>query len=163
MKRSDLTIWFRSKPQREQALLVAVGLVLILYAFWFVLLQPLLQARDVSARRVLQSQESLLMVSELAAALQQARQAAPSASDQSRNLAQWLDESSTQQGLVISALEPAADNRSVTVRMDTAAMTDVLAWLLGLERTGWIAIESVAITPNRVDGEVSLSLRARLS
>lgn len=153
--------WFRSRPQREQWLLMAAGIAVLFYLLWFVLLQPVLQARDTSARRLLQAQESLLVVSDLAANLQQARLATPATPGSGRNLAQWLDESSIRQGLRLSALEPASDNSSVSVRMDAVAMTQVLAWLNEVEHSGWISIESVSVTSARSEGDVAVSLRVR--
>ncbi|MEX0740234.1 MAG: type II secretion system protein M [Pseudohongiella sp.] len=154
--------WFSQKTSREQLVLLAGVGVVMLYLIWLLLWQPMLQARELSAQRVASAEQSLLVVRGLAQELADARENPASGGVAgSGSLAQTLDESASALGLRIASLEPAADNSSVSVRLNDVGMAAVLAWLFEIERTGTMSIDSLTMAPVPTPGNVAVSLRLR--
>lgn len=153
--------WLQQKTPREQLILIAgLGMVLT-YLVWLLLWQPMLQARALSAQRVINAEQSLLAVRTLAQELAVARTTSASGARGTGNLAQSLDESASALGLRIAALEPAADNSSVSVRLNDVSMSTVLAWLSDIESSGAMSIDSLTLSPMQTPGDVTVSLRLR--
>lgn len=153
--------WLQQKTPREQLILIAgLGMVLT-YLVWLLMWQPMLQARALSAQRVTNAEQSLLAVRTLAQELAVARATSASGARGTGNLAQSLDESASALGLRIAALEPAADNSSVSVRLNDVSMSTMLAWLSDIESSGAMSIDSLTLSPVQTPGNVTVSLRLR--
>ncbi len=97
----------------------------------------------------------------LARDLAGARISSTSGTGSAGSLAQTLDESASALGLRIAALEPAADNSSVAVRLNDVSMATVLAWLYEIENSGVMSINSLTLSPVQTTGNVTVSLRLR--
>lgn len=154
-----LDLWFRQRTRREQVYLMLVLVCLLAYGVWMAVLMPLQESRSLSAQRLTSAQQSLVtveqMASELIALREKGNQAAAIDS-----LPQYLDSSARAAGLTVSALEPAADGQSASVRIENSQMPAVLGWLAELESTARVVVESVAATPLS-SGGVSVSVRIR--
>lgn len=159
MKFSRVRTWLQAKTLREQLVLLSGLVAVCLYLFWAMVLQPLQQSLRLSEQRVNVAEQSVLAVTALADELIRMRSASND-NPAVGSLPQLLDESAGVAGLQVSALEPAADGRSVSVRLDAVAMPAVLEWLTALEGTHGVAIDSLIVTP-AASGQVAVSLRAR--
>lgn len=153
--------WLQQKTPREQLILLAGLSVVLIYLVWLLLWQPMLQARALSVQRVNNAGQSLLAVRSLAQELAAARASSASGGSGTGNLAQSLDGSASALGLRIAALEPSADNASVSVRLNDVSMATVLAWLYDIESGGGMRIESLTLAPLTTPGNVNVSLRLR--
>jgi len=154
--------WLYQKTPREQLVLLAGMSVILLYFIWLLLWQPMLQARELSAVRVANAEQSLFSVRSLAQDLVNVRMTSEARSmTAAGSLAQTLDELASALGLRIASLEPAADNSSVLVRLNDVSMPTLLAWLFDIESSGAMSIDSLAVSPSRTSGEVAVSLRLR--
>lgn len=153
--------WLLQKTPREQLSLL-IGLAVVLLAvLWLLLWQPMVQARALSTQRVSNAEQSLLVVRSLAQELVTAREMSGSDGSGAGNLAQSLDESASALGLRIASLEPAADNSSVSVRLNDVSMATVLAWLYDIESSGTMSIDALTLSPVSTPGNVIVSLRLR--
>lgn len=161
MKTLTLRYWFNQRAAREQLVLVAGLGVVLLYLIWLLVWQPMLQARALSVQRVGNAEQSLLVVRSLAQALVDERMTTQPGGAGTGSLAQTLDESASALGLRIASLEPAADNSSVSVRLNDASLASVLAWLFEIERMGTMSIDSLTLAPAQTPGNVAVSLRLR--
>jgi type II secretory pathway component PulM len=156
---SVLDLWFRQRSRREQWYLLLVAVCLIAYSLWMWVLVPLQESRSLSAQRLISAQQSLVAVEQMAAELIALREQGSQTSAIDR-LPQYLDSSARAAGLTVSALEPAADGLSASVRIENSQMPAVLGWLAELESTAQFVVESVAATPLS-SGAVSVSVRIR--
>lgn len=154
-----LDLWYRQRSGREQIYLLLMIVSFMIYAIWMWLLAPLQDARILSAQRVQSAQQSLLAVEQMAAELIELRERDDQPGNTER-LPQYLDSSARAAGLTVSALEPAADGLSASVRIDNSRMSAVLGWLATLESSAQFVVESVAATP-LPSGTVSVSVRVR--
>lgn len=157
----NIKSWLQQKTPREQVILLAGSAVVLIYLMWLLLWQPMLQARALSVQRLASAEQSLLMVRSLAQELAGARLKSASGVTNNGNLAQTLDESASALGLQIAALEPAADNSSISIRLTDVSMATVLAWLLEIESGGAMGIDSMTLSPVQTPGNVTVSLRLR--
>jgi len=159
MKFSQIGAWLQVKTLREQLVLLSGLIAVCLYLFWMLALLPLQQALRLSEQRLTSAEQSVLAVTALADELIRMRSESND-SPAVGSLPQLLDESAGVAGLQVSALEPASDGRSVSVRLDAVAMSAVLEWLTTLELTQNVVIDSLTATP-AASGQVAVTLRAR--
>lgn len=151
--------WFSHRTPRERAVLLGGLLVLLFYVCVMLIFKPLLQARELSSQRVQSAQQSLHVVTTLADELMRMRTEVRVSSGR-QNLSQMLDVSAGQSGLTLTSLEPSADGQSVSVRVDNAVFGDVLLWLVALEQSGQLQIDSLTLMPVS-SAHVAVSLRVR--
>lgn len=147
---STITQFMTRYSQREQLLLLLCGVVVALTGLWVLLWQPVMAARSSSEARLAYAAETLDEVNSLAAELEYLRQSVVADNELSgaaQSLPQMLDTLSARIGIVAASLEPAADNRSVGVRFDGVAMSDLLSWLAELDSYAGTQIEQMTITP----------------
>lgn len=136
--------------RREQLLLLLCGAVVTLWLLWMFVWQPVMAARATSETRLVYAAASLDDVNTLAAELEYLRRSSVDNNDAAgatQSLPQMLDTLSARMGLVAASLEPAADNRSVGLRFDSVALSDLLQWLAELESQPGIRLEQITIAP----------------
>lgn len=144
--------------RREQAALLATGLLVVLYILWLAVLSPLNNSRDKLLKTTTSAQQSLGRVQVLARQLELLGQQANQANAGSDNLSGLIDSSLRDNGIAMSSFVPGA-NGEVRVRIDKAASEPLMQWLYDLESKYHIAIRELSITAGNDPGQVSVNLR----
>jgi general secretion pathway protein M len=143
--------------RREQAALLAGGVLVVFIVLWLALLSPLKHKRDLLLQTTSGNEQSLGRVQLLASQLQTLGRQSNQA-NASGDISGLIDASLRDNGMTMSSFIPGAGGE-VRVRIDKVASEPAMQWLYDLESKYHIAIRELSITATNDPGQVSINLR----
>jgi general secretion pathway protein M len=147
--------WFMDQSPRDQMMLSAGGVVVLLYILIFMVLFPLQNDLERTEKRnlvALQEQEEVRQLAGQLLARQGAGQQVVA-----QNLTSLLNDSTREFGLIMENLQPSGN--SARVRLGASSFNNVLAWLNEMESKHGLQISDVTITADRNPGVVQVNLQ----
>lgn len=152
--------WFYQQSRRDQIAIIILGVFLLAWLLWMLVLKPLDRAADNAHNRREATTASLAQVKALAATLQYHQNTAARQPRESRiSIASLVDRSTNRIGLRATAMDPSADGQTAAVRFDNAELAKVLQWLYDLEHNHQIQIEYISLNAANEPGQVMATVR----
>lgn len=149
-------LW-QSFSTRDQASLLVLAAVLLVYLVYMLVWSPLSSLRDDMARRNVATAESLQRVDAMVSEIIELRDSGAAANNQ-RNLTSLVNRATTRLGLPVSRLQPNSRGE-IQVRLEGAAFDNLLTWLHELEyREGLLVLEA-SISQAGSAGRVNATVR----
>ena len=149
--------WFSQLNQREQLSLLLLGLALLLYLLYILVLSPLESQREQLAAQNRAVTESQGRVDAMVSQLLQLRQGGAKAGAK-RNLTSVINQSTSRLQLPVMRLQPNSRGE-IQVRIENASFNDVLKWLNEMEYTESLLVREVSVTPAASAGRVNITVR----
>ncbi len=137
-----LAPWWRERTLREQWLIGAMLLVLVVVIGWLAVLRPLAAAREAAAQRLAYAESALAEVQQMAADMPAARPQGDAVP-----LIELVGRHAAVAGLTIQPLESDGDGR-VRVRIAAVKALVLLRWIADLTAGDAVIIDSVSINRN---------------
>ncbi|BFM17708.1 hypothetical protein R50073_38910 [Maricurvus nonylphenolicus] len=162
MMNESLTNWFYRFSRREQYVLMAGAVVLILYVVYQLWLLPLQNRVDLARHQVNVVVDDLREVESLSHNILQARkQRSQQQRSQPVNLAELVDRSLRKSQLTMQTYQPGKQGEA-SVRLSDVSYRQLLAWLYELEQRQGLYISQFTMTTSastsQVNATVGLSL-----
>ena len=149
--------WFSQLNQREQLSLLLLGLALLLYLLYILVLSPLESQREQLIAQNSAVIESQGRVDAMVSQLLQLRQGGAKAGAK-RNLTSVINQSTSRLQLPVMRLQPNSRGE-IQVRIENASFNDVLKWLNEMEYTESLLVREVSVTPAASAGRVNITVR----
>ncbi len=150
--------WFLRFSLREQVYLLIMAVALTVYGLFFLVINPLSDAREELRARNESTAEALHRVDALAAELRSLRQSNTSTRGAGRNLTAQLNASANRFGLQIARLQPNSRG-AVQLRFEAAVLDGLLRWIHQLETVEGLLVEELSFSQTSSAGVVSATLR----
>jgi len=144
--------------RREQTMLFAGALLILLYVLWLVLLAPLQHKRDRLLNANIATEQTLGRVQLLVSQMQNLSQQSNQSGAEGDNINGIINASLNENGLSMSNFTPGGGGE-VRVRIDKANSEALLQWLFDLETKHHIAIRELNIAASNDPGQVAVTLR----
>ena len=149
--------WLSQLNQREQLSLLLLGLALLLYLLYTLVLSPLESQQEQLAAQNRAVTESQGRVDAMVSQLLQLRQGGAKAGAK-RNLTSVINQSTSRLQLPVMRLQPNSRGE-IQVRSENASFNDVLKWLNEMEYTESLLVREVSVTPAASAGRVNITVR----
>ena len=149
--------WFSQLNQREQLSLLLLGLALLLYLLYTLVLSPLESQQEQLAAQNSAVTESQGRVDAMVSQLLQLRQGGAKAGAK-RNLTSVINQSTSRLQLPVMRLQPNSRGE-IQVRIENASFNDVLKWLNEMEYTESLLVREVSVTPAASAGRINITVR----
>ena len=149
--------WFSQLNQREQLSLLLLGLALLLYLLYILVLSPLESQREQLIAQNSAVTQSQGRVDAMVSQLLQLRQGGAKAGAK-RNLTSVINQSTSRLQLPVIRLQPNSRGE-IQVRIENASFNDVLKWLNEMEYTESLLVREVSVTPAASAGRVNITVR----
>ena len=149
--------WFSQLNQREQLSLLLLGLALLLYLLYTLVLSPLESQQEQLAAQNSAVTESQGRVDAMVSQLLQLRQCGAKAGAK-RNLTSVINQSTSRLQSPVMRLQPNSRGE-IQVRIENASFNDVLKWLNEMEYTESLLVREVSVTPAASAGRVNITVR----
>ena len=149
--------WFSQLNQREQLSLLLLGLALLLYLLYILVLSPLESQREQLIAQNSAVTQSQGCVDAMVSQLLQLRQGGAKAGAK-RNLTSVINQSTSRLQLPVMRLQPNSRGE-IQVRIENASFNDVLKWLNEMEYTESLLVREVSVTPAASAGRVNITVR----
>jgi general secretion pathway protein M len=158
MMPAALTAWYARQSEREQRVLLWGGIAAAVIVLALVIL-PLQRSLSQTRARVLQQQEDLAWMQQVAPTLAAAGPG-PVSSPQGESLVVLIDRSARESGLAqsLTGSQPAG-NGAMNVRLENADFNLLIGWMSRLVAQHDLRVESASITGNGAAGVVSASVQ----
>ncbi|MDB6061039.1 MAG: hypothetical protein JWM78_1142 [Verrucomicrobiaceae bacterium] len=144
---------------RDQKMLALLGVALVLYVIYQIMLQPLATANARLAVQNSAAQNSVAAMTQMAAQLRGLQQsAAQQGGVNTENLTQLVDRSVAANQLHMSRFQPGSSG-DVQVRLDNVSFDQTLRWLNELESAQSVTVRELVIAPGAASGLVNASVR----
>jgi type II secretory pathway component PulM len=151
-----MALWQRFSARDQASLLVLTG-VLVIYLAYMLLWSPLATLRDDMSRRNVATAESLQRVDAMVSEIIELRDSGAGNSNR-RNLTSLINRATSRLDLPVSRLQPNSRGE-IQVRMEGAAFEDLLAFLHELEfREGLLVLEA-SVSQAGSSGRVNATVR----
>lgn len=151
--------WFLSLEQRERLILIGGGIVALVIVLWWFVLQPL-RVASADLREAVTDKQGLLLDLRRAEALPQ--DAAGPASAGGQSLVVLVDTTAQSFGLALPRTRPDGAN-GINVAFQGVSFDALLAWLIELDATHGVRVESASFSSARERGLVNGQLFLRRS
>lgn len=153
--------WYRDLARKEQQLIVALAVVVVIFIFAKLIWQPIADSRDRLLIQNQQAQAELTVVRALAAEYNSLKKSAgPASRGGPSNLNQLLNNSVKRHQLSLKRLQPSS-NGDVQLRFENAVFNRLVGWLNELEVANGVVVKDISITPAAAAGLVNVSVRVR--
>ncbi|MCR9105916.1 MAG: type II secretion system protein M [Gammaproteobacteria bacterium] len=149
--------WLASLNQREQLSLLVLGVALALYVLYLLVWSPLDERRDALAQQNAALAQSLTRVDAMASEVIQLRSTGANPGAR-RNLTALINQSTRQQDLPVSRLQPNSRGE-IQVRLESAAFDDLLKWLYDMEFKEGLLVKELSVTQAGAVGRVNATVR----
>ena len=149
--------WFYQLNQREQLSLLLLGLALLLYLLYILVLSPLESQREQLIAQNSAVTQSQGRVDAMVSQLLQLRQGGAKAGAK-RNLTSVINQSTSRLQLPVMRLQPNSRGE-IQVRIENASFNDVLKWLNEMEYTESLLVREVSVTPAASAGRINITVR----
>ena len=123
-----ITLWWQGLQQREQRLVAAATVVLVIGGVYWLLWQPLHQANERQQQKVQVAQRQL---TELQQAVPQLKASGGAKAHTSGSLSQIISNSARSAGVSVSRMQP--QNDQLTLVLDDLSFEQLLGWLHSLQ------------------------------
>lgn len=153
---NDIKQWFLDQSPRDQMMLSAGGIAVVLYILLFMVLMPLYENLEKTEKRNLAVMAEQQRVRELASQVL-AQQKSPSGATAGQNLNALLNQSLREFGLTMENFQPSGN--SARVRLGSSEFNKVLAWLHEMEVKQGVQIKDLTITADQGPGAVLVNLQ----
>lgn len=150
--------WFEQLNLREQASVLVLAGVVLLWLVYTLLWSPLDQRREQLRQQNLAVVESLARVDAMVSELQELRASGASRAERGRNLTTLVNRGTQRLSLPVSRLQPGARG-DLQVRLENAPFDRLVTWLHELEQREGLLIAELAVTPAGTTGHVNVTLR----
>lgn len=151
-----MALWQRFSARDQASLLLLTG-VLVIYLAYMLLWSPLATLRDDMSRRNVATAQSLQRVDAMVSEIIELRDSGAGNSNR-RNLTSLINQATSRLGLPVSRLQPNSRGE-IQVRMEGAAFDDLLAFLHELEyREGLLVLEA-SVSQAGSSGRVNATVR----
>lgn len=154
---NKLIQWWDAHDTREQMILGGTGLALVLFLFYVLAVQPVLDWRATEKDRLSQVLAESIEVKQLVARIKSSKQAGGVVKS-SGSLAQLINNSLTENKLVMKGFQPGSKN-DARLRLENVAYSSLAQWLYDLEHQHGINIEDLSLTPAKFSGRLMVSVR----
>lgn len=149
--------WWDQASSRDQIMLMAGAVFLLVYLLFVAVLGPVKDMRDKEVVRNTAQRASLERVKELAAKVMEQNAAASSGAQQS-SIESIVQRSFGPNNLQVSSMDSSGNN-GLRLRFDEVPFDSALKWLHEMEVTQGLQIQDLAISPTNNPGMVSVNLR----
>jgi len=159
---NELKARFDQLPLRQQWLLVAAAILIVVYIAVAVIYRPLVNKRDLLSQQNAGAERTLQWMRGAIAEIKSLRGAgnASAATTSGMTLSQLVESSAARHGLRVSRFQPAGDDEA-QVWLDKVAFDSVVLLLDQLENQYGLDVLSVAINGANAPGLVNVRLRFR--
>lgn len=120
--------WWTGLQQREQRLVAGAAVVVVVGLFYWMLWQPLHQARDAQQQKVQSAQRQLNQLQQL---LPQLKAASATTARSGGSVAQIISNSARSSGISVSRMQP--QNEQLTLVLEDVSFDKLLGWLHALQ------------------------------
>ncbi len=149
-------------PLRDRRALAGLGAFFAAMLVWFALVAPILHYADRQRVRLLAAQEDLAWMQANAAVARRAAEGTGGQLAAGQSLLAAVNASALAANLNLQRFEPEGDRR-VRVTLENAVFTDVMRWLVDLERRHGVTIESFSADRQPQPGIVNIRLTLGIS
>ena len=153
-----LTNYWMTLSRRDQTALLILSVALVIAIVWWLMIQPSNKALVNQEIQTRAAAESLARVREMALELKQFRSAGNTSSSSQTPMSELIDRSLRARSMAMSSFQPVREGE-VQLRLDDVAYSSFIAWLVEMETEQQLATRELTITPTRVSGRVSVSIR----
>lgn len=126
--KQQLLSWWASLQRREQRLVAGAAVVVVLGVFYWLLWQPLHQARDTQQQKLQSAQRQLNQLQQL---LPQLKASTVATTRSGGSLAQIISNSARSSGISVSRMQP--QNEQLTLVLEDVSFDKLLGWLHALQ------------------------------
>lgn len=155
---NSLSNYWNTLSRRDQTALLICGVAVALALIWWALVQPSTKALEQQTVSTRASAESLSRVRNMALELKQYRSSGDADNSAEVQLSELIDSSLRAGGMNMSSFQPVRDGE-VRLRLDDVAYSSFIKWLVDMEANYSLVTRELTITPTRVSGRVSVSMR----
>lgn len=153
---NDIKQWFLDQSPRDQLVLSAGGVLVLLYILLFMVLLPLREDLQSTQKRNLAALQEQQRVHNLAGRVLGLQQSAGGGAA-GQNLNSLLNETLREFGLRMENFQPSGD--AARVRLGTSDFNRVFAWLTEMEVKQGVQIKDLTITADQSPGAVLVNLQ----
>ena len=158
MKLPDsLTRSLHARPLREQTLLAAGGLAIVIMLVWVAVSKPVNGLRDQAGRQLEATRQVFAEVDQLASRLEAERTSSQS-SGPGGSMTELIDASLRKHGLTIQGIQPGQQGE-MFVRLAAAPTPAVWRWLHEMEAVAGVSINELTVNPTDKAGFVLVNAR----
>ncbi len=151
--------YWMSLSRRDQTALLICGVALGVAIIWWALIAPSNKAVVEQANRTKATAETLATVREMALELAEYRSGGAGVSRSGDTpLSELIDRSLRARAMVLGSFQPVREGE-VRLRLDDVPYNNLIAWLAEMETEHQLTTRELTITPTRVSGRVSASMR----
>lgn len=152
---------FSKYNRREQTILLAGGVVVLLYILWVAVLAPLQKSEVQQIKSNSAISASLGRVKILAAKVKLSRETEKQSAGRSAgNISQIIDTSLQARGLSMSGFQPGTQGE-VRVRLDSVNYSSFMQWLHDVEYKHKMIVRDLSIAASSNSGQVTVNIRLR--
>ena len=126
--KQKILIWWSGLQQREQQLVLVAGAAVMIGAFYWLLWQPLHQARAQQQQNLQLAKQQLTMLQQ---AIPQLQAAGNEGVKRSGSLSQVISSSARSEGIKVSRMQPQNDQLSLV--LEDVSFDKLLSWLHALQ------------------------------
>ncbi len=152
-----LLAWWENHEPREQMILAVVGVVLAIFLFFFLAIDPVMSWHEKEKIRLERSLADVAEVKQLAARVQ-AKKKSSNNQRSKQSLAVLIDSSLRENELVMRGFQPGS-KQDARLRLENAAYSSLAQWLYDLEYKHGVSIEDLSLTPAKLSGRLMVSVR----
>jgi type II secretory pathway component PulM len=149
--------WLESRQPRERAILIALAVVVLLFALWVGVLRPLRSGSEVLRESVAAKQRLLGNLAQIDGSGASPTNGAPG---QDQTLLRLVKNSSIEHGVELTRERPDGPN-GLQVTFGNASFDALVAWLVVLDAENAVTVESASFTGARQPGIVNGQLILR--
>lgn len=154
---APLMLRWSALPLNDRRALSVLGAFMIIMVLWFGIISPIINYADRAQARLLTAQADLAWMQANAAAARRAGTVSSVSLKTGQSLLAAVNSSAREAGLNLQRFEPAGEQR-VSVTLENAVFTDVMAWLVTLEKQYGFVIQSVSADNQPQAGIVNIRL-----
>ncbi len=157
MAMNEIYTFLNRYSRRDQLAMLSLGLVLVLYIAWLLVVKPLEKKRDQTYSANQAATQTLGKVQLQVAQIKQARAQGANPSD-AGNINALIDSSLRANGLSMSGFQPGAGGE-VRLRLERAPYDALMAWLYEMEFKRGVAVKDISVAATNDAGIVTVNLR----
>lgn len=147
--------------RREQVALLSLGLAVVLFLVWALLLSPIQNKRNQVAAANTAATQTLGKVQLMTAQIQQMRNMGAQAGS-GDNISGLVDSSLRDNGITMTGFQPGTGGE-VRVRLDRASYASLMQWIYELEFKHRISVRDLSIASTNEPGVVTVNIRLQKS
>jgi general secretion pathway protein M len=153
--------WYNNLPKREQWLLIAGSVFVVLFVFVNAIWKPLITQQERLTNSNQAAIKNIAWMKQAAQEIKTLRKTVSAGNAGAQlSLSQMVDKAAANQGLRVSRFQPSG-NEEAQVWLEKVEYSKVLAWLNQMESTYGVTIKTAAINSVNVAGVVTARIRIK--